>query len=29
MIKITKLTKAFSGQKVLDGLDVAIKRVKF
>lgn len=26
MIKITKLTKAFSGQKVLDGLDVAIKK---
>lgn len=26
MIKITNLTKAFSGQKVLDGLDVAIKK---
>lgn len=26
MIKIKKLTKAFSGQKVLDGLDVAIKK---
>ena len=26
MIKITKLTIAFSGQKVLDGLDVAIKK---
>ena len=26
MIKITQLTKAFSGQKVLDGLDVAIKK---
>ncbi|MFZ2461795.1 MAG: amino acid ABC transporter ATP-binding protein [Streptococcus infantarius] len=26
MIKIRKLTKAFSGQKVLDGLDVAIKK---
>ena len=28
MIKITNLTKAFSGQKVLDGLNVTIKRVK-
>ncbi|SDX05700.1 amino acid ABC transporter ATP-binding protein [Streptococcus equinus] len=26
MIKISNLTKAFSGQKVLDGLDVAIKK---
>ncbi|QGX00165.1 amino acid ABC transporter ATP-binding protein [Streptococcus ruminicola] len=26
MIKITNLTKAFSGQKVLNGLDVAIKK---
>lgn len=26
MIKITNLTKAFSGQKVLDGLNVTIKK---
>lgn len=26
MIKITKLTKAFSGQKVLDSIDLEIKK---
>lgn len=29
MIKITNLTKEFSGQKVLDGLDVDIQKEKF
>ena len=29
MIKITNLTKEFSGQKVLAGLDVDIQKEKF
>lgn len=28
MISIKNLTKEFSGQKVLDGIDIDIKRVK-